>query len=329
MSIVGKRTKKPAARARKPGAVARPPASAAKAPLRRIVIVLGLSGAGRNTALHALEDFGYVQVDNLPLALFDHLLTERATDASTAGFPIAVGLQVGTTGFSASGLLVKLHEMRRGAGIDVRLVYLDCDIDVLLRRFTETRRAHPLARDGAIRDGLVDERRLLAPLRDAADLTIDTSALAPHELKALLAGQLGLSDGGGLRVAVMSFSYRRGLPRESDLVFDARFLRNPHYVPALRPKDGRDADVRRYVAGDKDFKAFFEGVSSLLDRLLPRFQREGKSYLTVAVGCTGGRHRSVMVAEMLAKRLRKGHVVALRHRDVDAGAPSGRGTESN
>jgi len=282
-----------------------------------VVLVTGLSGAGRNTALNALEDHGYVAVDNLPLFLVDDLLRPGTGDAQ----PLVLGIDVRSRGFTAPAVVDHVRALRARADLDVRLLYLDCDNDVLLRRFTETRRAHPLAQERPVLDGIVDERRLLRPLRDHADVTIDTSQLAPQEFKALMLGHFSPRTDEGLRIAVMSFSYRRGLPREADLVFDARFLRNPHYVETLRPYTGRDEGVARYVKSDKDFKGFFRGITSLLEPLLPRFDSEGKSYLTVAVGCTGGRHRSVLVAEELAAWLRRrGRVVTLTHRDLEAGA---------
>ena len=291
----------------------------ASAPTRRsVVLVTGLSGAGRNTALNALEDHGYVAVDNLPLFLVHDLLRPGTDDAQ----PLVLGIDVRSRGFTTSAVVDHVRELRARPDLDLRLLYLDCDNDVLLRRFTETRRAHPLAQERPVLDGIVDERRLLRPLRDHADVTIDTSQLAPQELKALMLGHFGpRAEAGGLRMAVMSFSYRRGLPREADLVFDTRFLRNPHYVETLRPFTGRDEGVARYVKADKDFKGFFRGITSLLEPLLPRFDSEGKSYLTVAVGCTGGRHRSVLVAEELAAWLRRrGRIVTLTHRDLEAGA---------
>ncbi|MBX3497952.1 MAG: RNase adapter RapZ [Alphaproteobacteria bacterium] len=281
-------------------------------------MVTGLSGAGRNTALNALEDHGYIAVDNLPLFLVDDLLRPGTGDAQ----PLVLGIDVRSRGFTTPAVVDHVRDLRARADLDVRLLYLDCDNDVLLRRFTETRRAHPLAQERPVLDGIVDERRLLRPLRDHADVTIDTSQLAPHELKALMLGHFApRAGGGGLRIAVMSFSYRRGLPREADLVLDTRFLRNPHYVDGLRPLTGQDGGVARYVKADRDFKGFFRGITSLLEPLLPRFDSEGKSYLTVAVGCTGGRHRSVLVAEELAAWLRRrGRVVTLTHRDLEAGA---------
>jgi UPF0042 nucleotide-binding protein len=305
------------------------PARRASAPLsgerRPVILITGLSGAGRGTALRALEDAGYVAVDNLPLAMVEPLL-QPVTDAPDDAYPIAIGVDVRSRGFDVARVLAQVRALRDRSDLHARLLFLDCDNDVLLRRFTETRRRHPLAQDRPVLDGIVDERRMLRALRDHADVTIDTSMLGPQELKQVLLGHFG-REGGGLRLSVMSFSYRRGLPREADLVFDARFLRNPYWDPTLRPLTGRDAAVRRYVALDQDYRRFFTGVLDLLGSLLPRFEREGKSYLTVAIGCTGGRHRSVVVAEQLAGRLRRlGRPLALTHRDIDTtpAAPAAR-----
>ncbi|HEX2885421.1 RNase adapter RapZ [Vineibacter terrae] len=287
-------------------------------------MITGLSGAGRATCLRALEDSGYVAVDNLPLPMVSALF-RPAPGTPNESYPVAIGIDVRTRGFDAARVLACVHELRRRDDLDARLLFLDCDNDVLLRRFTETRRSHPLAQDRPVLDGIIDERRRLGGLRDHADMTIDTSLLGPHELKRLLQGQFGQASP-GLLVSVMSFSYRRGLPREADLVFDARFLRNPYWDPALRSFSGQDPPVRRYVARDPDYTGFVTGLQNLLDSLLPRFEREGKSYLTVAVGCTGGRHRSVVVAEQLADRLRRqGRPLVLTHRDIDSTAASAAG----
>ena len=287
--------------------------SAAPAP-RRVVLITGLSGAGRATALKALEDLGFEAVDNLPLSLLADLLRPES-EARTRN--LALGLDVRTRDFASDAFLSELARLRGRADIAAELVFLDCDSDVLLRRYTETRRRHPLAIDRPVADGIAEERRILAPLRDIADHTIDTSQLGPHDLKRLLSIRFALADAPGLRLVVVSFSYRQGLPREADLVFDARFLANPHYVPALNPLSGRDRAVQDFVATDPDFPAFLNGIKSLMGPLLPRYEKEGKSYLTVAVGCTGGRHRSVFVAETLAGWLAQlGKSVTLAHRDL-------------
>ena len=284
-----------------------PPAAPEPEDPRRVVLVTGLSGAGRSTALKVLEDLGYEAIDNLPLGLLGSMAQE--------GEPIALGIDIRNRGFSAATLLDQID--RLGAGGRTTLLFLDCDDEVLERRFTETRRPHPLAADRRVADGIAAERRLIAPLREHADLTVDTTGLNGAELRRLLSGHLGLGNGPGMKIFVTSFSYRGGLPREADLVFDARFLANPHYEPALRPLDGRDPRVADYVASDPAHAAFFEGLTDMLAPLLPRYEREGKSYLTIALGCTGGRHRSVAVAERLAAWFAGlGRPVELSHREL-------------
>jgi RNase adaptor protein for sRNA GlmZ degradation len=281
---------------------------------RPVVLVTGLSGAGRSTALKILEDLGYEAIDNLPLDLLGAM--------GQAGGPIALGIDIRSRSFAAGTFLDQFD--RLGAGARTTLLFLDCDDEVLERRFTETRRPHPLAADRRVADGIAAERHLIAPLRARADLTVDTTNLSGAELRRLLSGHLGLGDGPGMKIFVTSFSYRGGLPREADLVFDARFLANPHYQPALRPLDGRDPRVADYVAGDPAHAAFFESLTGMLAPLLPRYEREGKSYLTIALGCTGGRHRSVAVAERLTAWLAGlGRPVELSHRELGPGATPG------
>jgi len=302
---------------------------------RRLLLVTGLAGAGRSTALKCLEDHGFEAVDNLPLALLPHLVSGVAA-AGEAPQPakigsLAIGIDSRTRDFTAEGLAELLLEMKRDAALDVRLLFLDSDDETLRRRFTETRRRHPLAPDRPVSDGIAQERRLMFPLQQVADLVIDTSDRTIGDFKALLATELGLEDRSGLAITVISFSYRLGLPREADLVFDVRFLDNPHYDPALRPLTGEDERVGCAVESDPAYEGFFSGMTGLLLPLLPGFEREGKSYLTIAIGCTGGRHRSVHVARRLAQWLEgKGRPAILRHRDVDRSAApaaphSGRG----
>jgi UPF0042 nucleotide-binding protein len=281
------------------------------------VLVTGLSGAGRATALHALEDLGYVAVDNVPLPLLADLMRSTATPGEMAA-PLAFGVDTRTFGFTADALVRRLQDLRLRSDLDTRLLYLDCDTETLQRRYTESRRPHPIAPDRPVVDGIVEERRQIGWMRDSADLVVDTSALSPHQFKQLLAGHFALGESVGTRIAVMSFSYRRGLPREADLVFDVRFLKNPHYVPELKPLTGRDRGVIDYVAQDPDYEPFIARLEGMIGPLLPRFDAEGKSYLTIAIGCTGGRHRSIAVAERLAQWLRNaGRSVTLVHRDTD------------
>jgi len=278
-------------------------------------MVTGMSGAGKTLALKALEDMGYEAVDNLPLSLMEALL--RTGELKR---PLAVGVDIRTRDFGAASLMTGMDALTEATGIDLKLLFVDCDDEVLKRRFTETRRRHPLATDRPLADGIRHERELVSPLRGRADVMIDTSSLPPGELKRVLSGHFGLDSKPALGVFVTSFSYRRGLPREADLVFDARFLINPHYVPELRGLTGRDEAVRSYVEADAGFSQFFAALTDLLGPLLPRFAAEGKSYLTIAVGCTGGRHRSVAIAEKLAQWLRdRGQNVDLRHRELEEG----------
>ena len=275
----------------------------------RVVLVTGMSGAGKTTALKALEDMDYEAVDNLPLSLLNSLV---APDLQR---PMAIGVDIRTRDFGVEPFLGAIDRLRAGDGVEVRVMFLDCDDVVLSRRFEETRRRHPLAGDRPILDGIDHERALVAPLLDRADLVLDTSELTPGDLKHILRGHLGHSA--GLTLSVTSFSYRHGLPRQADLVFDVRFLDNPHYRPELRDLDGRDPAVADFITSDGGFGQFFDGVTGLLEPLLPRYAEEGKSYLTIAVGCTGGRHRSVFVAETLARWLEAlGRTVQVRHRDL-------------
>ena len=294
---------------------------------RPFVLVTGLSGAGRMTALNALEDMGYVAVDNMPLPLLGDLMRSTAASFGKSAQPLAFGVDTRTYGFDPQDLVRRIQDLRLRPDLDARLLFLECDTEVLQRRYTESRRPHPLAPDRPVIDGIVEERRQIGWMRDSADLVIDTSSLSPHALKQLLAGQFAPGPRVGTRLSVMSFSFRRGLPREADLVFDARFLKNPHYEPALKPLTGRDPAVASFIATDPGYGPFLDSLKGLIGPLLPRFDAEGKSYLTIAVGCTGGRHRSVAIAEVLADWLRgAGRSVTLSHRDADgAGGPGGTG----
>jgi UPF0042 nucleotide-binding protein len=288
-----------------------PPAAPAR---RRVVIVSGLSGAGKSTALRALEDAGYEAVDNLPLSFLGALV--QAGGEGTR--PLAIGIDARTRDFAPQPVLDALAGLRASPGVDARLLYLDADDEVLRRRFTETRRRHPLALDRPVLDGIQAERSLLWALREGADIALDTSNATGAELRRMVQERLADDLRPGLVVAVVSFAYRWGLPREADLVFDVRFLANPHYEPALEPLTGRDPAVGAFIERDPGFEAFFAGLVAMLAALLPRYEREGKSYLTIGCGCTGGKHRSVHVAERLARWLRqRGRQVNLVHRDIE------------
>jgi len=278
-----------------------------------VVIVTGMSGAGRSTALKALEDLGYEAVDNLPISLLSSLLTP----GTGSGRPLAIGVDARTRDFGAAPFLEELDGLIAMEAFRVRLLFLDCDSEVLQRRFSETRRRHPVTPDRRVTDGIAHERVLLAPLRDRADEVIDTTDMAIGDLKRLLDANYALERAPGLAVFVTSFAYRHGLPHEADLVFDVRFLQNPHYVEALRPQSGLDKAVGDFIEKDPDLEAYFQHLTQLLEPLLPRFEAEGKSYLTIAIGCTGGKHRSVYTAERLGAWLvEKGERVSVNHRDL-------------
>lgn len=301
------------------------PASPTTQTMRRpFVVVSGLSGAGRVTALSALADMGYVAIDNIPLTLLDDLVQSTTGKPGEQAPPLAFGIDTRTFGFDPRALLRRVREFKGHQGLAVQLLFLEADTETLQRRYTESRRPHPLAPDRPVVDGIVEERRQIGFLRDHADVRIDTSGLSPHRLKQILAGHFALGVAAGVRISVMSFSYRRGLPREADLVFDARFLKNPHYEPTLKPLTGRDPAVAAFVATDPDYRPFVDRLQGLIGPLLPRFDAEGKSYLTIAVGCTGGRHRSVALAEELAEWLRRsGRSVTLLHRDAERAEEAG------
>jgi UPF0042 nucleotide-binding protein len=288
------------------------PATAAVA-RRRIVLVTGMAGAGRTSALRALEDAGYEAVDNLPLSLLPALMRPD----ETPGRPLAIGIDTRTRGFAADTVLAIVDRVRAETELDLRLLFIDCEDEVLRRRFTETRRRHPLAADRPVADGIRGERVMLRDLRDHADLVIDTSGISQADLKQRVQDSLPLEVSPGLAVQVVSFAYRNGLPRDADLVFDVRFLANPHYQPALRPLTGCDPAVAEFIERDAGCSGFLDGLTNMLAALLPRYEREGKSYLTIAVGCTGGRHRSVYLAERLVAWLNaRGRRCGLLHRDL-------------
>jgi UPF0042 nucleotide-binding protein len=285
----------------------------------RVLLVTGMSGAGRSTALKTLEDLGYEAFDNLPISLMSALIEGAAADARA----IAVGADLRSRGFATRGILESLGAVVGRTGRELKMLFIDCDDELLQRRYTENRRLHPLAGDRSVMDSIRLERRVVSGLRDRADLVIDTSNLSAAELRRLVTGHFALATT-GLRVFVTSFAYRHGIPRDADLIFDVRFLDNPHYVPELEQLTGRDRPVAAHIERDPHLSSFLARVWRLLEPLLPRYEQEGKTYLTIAIGCTGGRHRSVYVAERLAAQLgAAGLSVELRHRDlVTSGAPA-------
>ncbi len=280
---------------------------------RRLVLVTGPSGAGRTTAIRALEDMGYEAIDNLPLSLLPRLL-----DGDVPDTPLALGVDTRNRDFSTTALIEAIDRIGASVSVPMQVLYLDCRADILLNRFSETRRRHPLAPAEDPDMGIAREFDLLGPIKARADVLIDTSEMSPHDLRAELGHWFGPQAQGQLAVTVQSFSYKRGLPRGLDMVLDCRFLRNPYWDEALRGFDGRDTPVQDYVADDPRFAAFSERVTDLVELLLPAYEAEGKAYLAIGFGCTGGQHRSVTMAETLAAALAKGGwQVSIRHRELE------------
>ncbi|MEM6387938.1 MAG: RNase adapter RapZ [Pseudomonadota bacterium] len=279
----------------------------------RIVIVTGASGAGRTTAINAFEDIGFETIDNMPLSLL-----EQAFEGPAALPPMAIGIDVRNREFSVDTVLNFLDRFEANAELEVETLFLACNPTVLVRRYSETRRRHPLSPQGAPAEGIDRERELLVPLRDRAEHLIDTSDMTPHQLKEELRLRFGGKRLSKLALSVESFSYKRGLPRGIDMAFDVRFLNNPHWKDELRSRDGRDPEVAEFVGTDSNFAPFFEKMSELVLSLLPAFKAEGKTHLSIGIGCTGGQHRSVAVAEKLSNRLaEQGWQVSTRHRELE------------
>ncbi len=290
----------------------------------RILLVTGMSGAGQSTALNALEDAGWETVDNLPLSLLNHLLAAPLPAGAEDRRPLAIGLASRTRGFGAERIVGQIKRIGKDRGHMIETLYLECQTHELLRRYSETRRRHPLAPDRPIADGIAEEREMMAPLKRWADHVIDSTDIAAN----LLNQQIRARFGGDAvaTLTVQSFGFARGLPRNADLVFDMRFLRNPHWEPALRERTGLDPAVAGHIADDPAYEEALTRIEELLLILLPRYQAEGKAYVSVAFGCTGGRHRSVHVAERVSARLRDaGFSPSLDHRDLDT--PPRDGTE--
>jgi RNase adapter protein RapZ len=299
---------------------------------RRILLVTGMSGAGKSTVLKTLEDLGWEVVDNLPLVLLDRLLATALPQGSVVDDdrPLALGIGTRTRGFDAARIVERVQRLAEQDQA-IAVLYLDCGGTELERRYAETRRRHPLAQDRPAADGILRERELLQPLRDWAGRLIDTTTFSANALAQEVRDQFGGEGLGEPTLSVMSFGFARGLPRSADLVFDMRYLRNPHWVAALRPGTGRDAAVADYVKGDPAYAGSVESIENLLLMLLPRYRAEGKAYVTIAFGCTGGRHRSVHLAERVGARLRaEGFSPTVQHRDLSTapqdaleGAPAG------
>lgn len=289
------------------------------APEQRLLVVTGLSGSGKSYAAHALEDIGYNTIDNLPLTLLRGFVEEAAAGRGAKG-KTAVVLDVRNPGFAEAfpGLLSDLRRL-----LPVTVVFLDADDATILRRFSETRRPHPLAQDRTLAEAVSWERSLLAEVRGKADLVLDTTAMTVHELRSVLAENFRApGDPGVLALSIVSFGFKHGIPPSIDLCFDVRFLANPHFVPELRPRTGRDPDVARFVEEGSATGPFYGRLLDFLLFCLPNYRRENRAYLTIGVGCTGGRHRSVYVAERLGRDLvAAGYPVRISHRDDNREGP--------
>ena len=278
-------------------------------------VVTGLSGSGKSTALKVLEDLGFYCIDNLPVALMPRFLELWQSSREDVG-RVALGIDVRERRFPQD--FPRVFDELREAGVALEVIYLEASDDVLVRRFSETRRPHPAAEGGTVADGIRRERDALREVRELADRILDTSAFTVHELRAALRELLATTEAGTMTVALVSFGYKYGLPTDTDLALDCRFLPNPFFVDELRPKTGTDPEVATWVLDRPDARKFLEHVLALLDFALPRYHREGKSYLTIAMGCTGGRHRSVTLVEELRRQLAgRGHRVLVRHRDIE------------
>ena len=279
----------------------------------RIVVVTGLSGAGKSTVLRALEDIGYFCVDNLPLPLAERFVDLLNAQGEVDKAAIVVDAREGEFLLGYREVFASL----RGKGHPVEVLFLDASDDMLLRRFSETRRRHPLAGDD-LRSGMARERQMLQALRDDAEAIVDTGHLNVHQLKGIIQERYGRNTG-ALSVTLLSFGFKHGYPAEADMVLDVRFLPNPYFVETLSASTGLEGHVSRFVLDNDDAREFLKKTEDLLVFSLPRFEREGKAYLTVAIGCTGGRHRSVAVAEELGRRLGTRFPLTIRHRDLDRG----------
>ena len=280
-----------------------------------LVIVTGLSGSGKSTAIRVLEDLGFYCIDNLPVALIPRFVELWETSREEVR-RVALGIDVRERHFLDE--FPRVFEEVRAKGVELEVIYLEASEEVLVRRFSETRRPHPAGEGGSLAEGIRRDVERLRGLREIADRILDTSALTVHELRAALRDLIERTGGALLTVSLVSFGYKHGLPTDADLALDCRFLPNPFFVEELRNKVGTEPAVADYVLRREETQEFLGRVVELLEFTLPRYQREGKSYLTIAVGCTGGRHRSVVLVEELRRRLQDGgHRVLVRHRDVD------------
>lgn len=286
------------------------PNDPSKSPL---LLITGMSGSGRSFALKTLEDMGFETIDNLPLSFLESVALSR----HRVFHPLAICVDVRTRDFSSDQFLTELGKLTEDPNLNAQMIFFDCEDEVLARRYNESRRLHPLAHERPVIDGIRLERHLLSPLREEADRVIDTTLLSTSDFRGQLRRFFLPKKAPSLSVFITSFSFRHGLPREADMVFDARLLKNPFYQEDLRPLSGEDPEVVAYIQKDKVLPSFIKSVKSIISTSLPRFKEEGRGYLTIAVGCTGGQHRSVFIAKTLLEWLQEEkNNVKLRHRDL-------------
>ena len=275
----------------------------------QLIIITGASGAGRTTAINVFEDVGFESVDNIPISMIDSLVLSKTRNKN-----LALGVDIRTREFSPKNLRKLLSKYKK---MVVKIIFLDCDSNKLLKRFNETRRSHPLSGVKSLSEALAEEMEYLKPIKDFANIIIDTTDYSPTDLREKLLNNLSIAKIKKFSILIQSFSYKNGLPRNLDMIFDCRFLKNPYWISHLKKLDGRDKKVQDFLSSSKEFKIFFSKVLSLINFLIPQVQKEGKSQFSIGFGCTGGQHRSVVFVNMLRNKLNSdGHNVLSNHRDL-------------
>ena len=275
----------------------------------QLIIITGASGAGRTTAINIFEDVGFESVDNIPISMIDSLVLSKTRNKN-----LALGVDIRTREFSPENLRKLLSKYKK---MEVKIIFLDCDSNKLLKRFNETRRSHPLSGVKSLSEALAEEMEYLKPIKDFANIIIDTTDYSPTDLREKLLNNLSIAKIKKFSILIQSFSYKNGLPRNFDMIFDCRFLKNPYWISHLKKLDGRDKKVQDFLSSSREFKIFFSKVLSLINFLIPQVQKEGKSQFSIGFGCTGGQHRSVVFVNMLRNKLNSdGHNVLSNHRDL-------------
>ena len=277
--------------------------------INQLIIITGASGAGRTTAINVFEDFGFESVDNIPISMIDSLVLSKTRNKN-----LALGVDIRTREFSPENLRKLLSKYKK---MVVKIIFLDCDSNKLLKRFNETRRSHPLSGVKSLSEALVEEMEYLKPIKDFANIIIDTTDYSPTDLREELLNNLSIAKIKKISILLQSFSYKNGLPRNFDMILDCRFLKNPYWISYLKELDGRDKKVQDFLSSSREFKIFFSKVLRLINFLIPQVQKEGKSQFSIGFGCTGGQHRSVVFVNMLSNKLNcDGHNVLSNHRDL-------------